>query len=197
MPGVWLGENSIPELRQSSPGIFEFGLYRDTKTRTRLLWFSVMIGFATVVAGPGIVLFFGEWYPFFLTTGFYLLWSSLALFALFKSSAYSIDTKARSLTRYRFLGSWNFQTSTWELTDDDEFTVYLSPDEHETGADHRIYLTTNGTDRYICSIHLPLAEASQDLNNWLDDLAKRLRIGNAGYESTKTYLKRRLKFRFR
>ena len=196
MPGVWLGENSIPELRESSLGVFEFGLYRDTTTRTRLFWFSLMAGFATVVAAPGIVLSFGNWYPFSLITGFYFVWCTLAFVALFKSSAYSIDARARSLTRYRFLANWKFQTSTWKLTDDDEFTVYLSKDEHGTGADHRIYLTTNGIDRYICNVHLPDATPCKDLNDWLDDLAARLHIGNAGYESTMTYLRRRLTPRF-
>ena len=196
MPGVWLGENSIPEVRESSPGVFEFGLYRETTTRTRLFWFSLMIGFATVVAGPGIVLSFGEWYPFSLFTGFYFVWSALVFVALFRSSAYSFDTEARSITRSRFLWNWRIQTSTWKLTDDDGFTVYLFSDEHGTGADHRIYLTTNGVDRYICNVHLPDATPCKDLNDWLDDLAARLHIGNAGYGSTKTYFRRLLTPRF-
>jgi hypothetical protein len=195
MPGVWLGENSIPELHETSCGVFEFGRYRDTTTRTRLFRFSLMIGLATVVAGPGIVLSFGEWYAFSLFTGFYMVWCTLAFVALFKSSAYFIDTNTRTLKRIRFLGNRPIQTSTWELTDSDEFTVYLSTDEHGTGADHRIFLMINGTDRFICNIHLPLATASPDLNSWLDDRARRLHIGNAGYGSTRTYLKRRLRFR--
>jgi hypothetical protein len=196
MSGVWLGENSIPELRESSPGVFEFGLYQDTATRTRLFWFSLMIGFATVVAGPGIVSSSGDWYPFTLITGFYCVWSALAFVALFSSSAYSIDTNTRKLTVVRFICNRPVRRSTWRLCDDDEFTVYLSVDEHGTGADHRIYLTTNGIDRYVCDVHLPDVTPSQNLNDWLDDLAARLHIGNAGYGSNMTYFGRLLKPRF-
>jgi hypothetical protein len=42
------------------------------------------------------------------------------------------------------------------------------------------------------TLHLPIATESKDLNDWLDDLAARLHIGNVGYGSTTTYLKRLL-----
>lgn len=189
------GEDSIPKLRESSPGIFEFGLGQTTKPRIRLVVFLLIIGFATAVCGPGIVLSFGDWYSFALFIGFYLLSSVLVFVVLYASSSYIIDTNTRSLTRSRFLLNRRFRTTTWILSDNDEFTVYLSPDEYGTDAAHRISVTTNGHDRHFCDIRLPIVTVSQDLENWLDDLAKQLRIGNAGYKSTWTFFKRRLTLR--
>ena len=190
MVAVWLGENSVPTLHEMSSGVIEFRLYRDTSIRTRLVWFALLAGFASCVAGPGIVLSFGEWYPFGLILGFYFAWCTLAFFAIFLSSVICVDSRQRTLTRYRFLGDWQIQASVWKLTDEDEFTVYLSIDPNETGADHRVYLYSNGVDRHICNVHLPDVTPSNELMEWLDELAGRLQVRNTGYGSQRTFLKR-------
>ena len=99
MPGAWLGENEIPDVSEVSPGVFEFGFYRNANVRTRVAIFTLVFAFASVICGTGLVLFWGEWRAFAFLVLFYAFVSLTFFFAIFRSSICIIDTQSRRLAR--------------------------------------------------------------------------------------------------
>lgn len=184
MPGVWLGENAVPELTQQSDGSIRFAHYINRK-----VWPGILI-----VAGIGIPCLAGCTFlaiygkgpvnPIFMKI--VLLSFSVTVVgglshACWCADATLINTRSRTVTReYFFLGR-RFWRKEFQILDQDYFAITTGDDEHGTGGFHRIYVCRDRHMILFSAIHLPSIKPSDTLIHTVDDIAQRLRIENRGY----------------
>ncbi|AMV31264.1 hypothetical protein VN12_04035 [Pirellula sp. SH-Sr6A] len=191
MPGVWLGENTVPELTELSDDLIRFG--HDT---TRSLWPGLL-----VVAGFGIpcimmctvLALYGEGpvNPVFMKLvlfAFTVTVISVVSYACWCVDATVINTRTRTVTReYYFIGK-KFWYQTIVICDDDFLAVTTTEDEHGTGCFHRIYLCRTKPLFLFSAIHFPSTKPCDNLLRVMDELAFRLRIENRGYIGWRGFL---------
>ena len=191
MPGVWLGENSVPELTKIDDDLIGFA--HDTNRR---VWPGVLF-----VAGIGIpctvLCVFLALYaespinPIFLNIvlfAFALTVIAAVSYACWCVDATVIDRRSRIVIReYYFLGK-QFYKRTVAIRDEDFFAIIVSDDDHGTGVFHRIYLCRTKPLILFASIHLPSAKPSGKLMEAVNEMAYSLRIKNLGYISWHGFL---------
>ncbi len=191
MPGVWLGENSVPELTEVSDGLIRFS--HDTNRR---FWPGILI-----VAGIGIpclagctfLAIYGEGpgNPVFIKIvlfAFAVTVVSAVSKACWCVSATLINVRSRTVTReYYFLG-WRFWRREIPIRDNDYFAITTREDEHGTGGFHRIYVCRTRPIFLFSAIYLPSTKPSDTLMRTVDEIAQRLRIENRGYIGVRGFL---------
>lgn len=197
MPGVWLGENEIPTIKETSKGVFEFSLYKQTALGRRITAFSLLFGFASALCIPGLIFAFNAGWPFVLVLGFYLAVGWLLGWTIFGHSEIRIDTNKKETAREYYVFGRKVSLRSRILTRDDRFVVYCFRDEHCTGADHVVYARVEGIDRCFVTVHLPTASRSDDLIRWLDNFSQLLEIRKPEYQTIWQYFARLFTFRIR
>ncbi|MEM8671508.1 MAG: hypothetical protein AAGG48_28570 [Planctomycetota bacterium] len=189
MPGVWLGENSIPKLLEVTPGTFRF-----SHSTERNLWPGILV--VAVIGLPCAVLcLFLACYGDSATRPVFL-WCVLGLFASIVIGAFVwgcwgatstvFETVPPAVRREYFLLGRKFWLRRYEVEGEDFFVIKAdSDDEHGTGGYHRIYLCRGRPFRMISAIHLPSIAPSAELLETSERISTLLGIESRGYVKVK------------
>ena len=184
MPGIWLGENTVPELTKIKEGVLRFSHGTD-----RTLWPGILI--VGVIGIPCIVVctflaIYGEG-PInpviirFVLFAFSVTVVSAISYACWVAVASLIETGSRTIVReYYFLGS-RFWSKELQIHDGDYLAIVTGDDEHGTGAFHYIYVCRTKPLFLFSAIHLPSTTPSDTLMKAVDDIAQTLLVENRGY----------------
>lgn len=184
MAGIWLGNNTVPELTEIGEGVLLFS--HDTDRR---FWPGILV--VCCIGIPCLVLctflaMYGESQvnPVVFKTALFAF-SAVVIFALsyacWVEVATLVETRSRKVVlKYFFLGRpvWVRQ---FQIRDGDFFAIITGDDEHGSGGFHYVYLCRSRPLHTISAIHLPSLKPSDALMAAIDKIADRLKIENRGY----------------
>ena len=184
MGGVWLGENTVPKLTETSEGVLLFSHGTD-----RSLWPGILIvsgiGIPCVVLCTFLALYAeSPISPFVLRTFIFafctIVIGSLA-WACWFVVATLIDTRSRTIVHCLYFLGRRVWVRQHEIRDGDYLAIITRDDEHGTGGFHYIYLCRSRPLYLFSAIHLPSIKPCDALIDVLDTIASRLHIENRGY----------------
>ena len=188
MPGVWLGENTIPELLETQAGSFRF-----SHSTERKLWPGIL--FVAVVGLPCTIMCYslalygeGPIDPAVMRVVLFLFTATVVggfAWACWGASSTIFETRLREVRReYYFLGK-RFCVLRYPVYDQDFLVLRTdSYDEHGTGGYHYIYLCRARPLCLFAAIHLPSIAPNDELLAAVDTIAALLRIESRGYVGT-------------
>lgn len=184
MPGIWLGENTVPELTKIREGVLRFSHGTD-----RTLWPSILIVGAIgipCVAGCTFLAIYGDVLINPVVMQIVLFVFSVRVVVSLSSACWVavaslIDTRSRTIVReYYFLGS-RFWSKELRIQNGDYLAVVSGDDEHGTGGFHYIYVCRTRPLFLFSAIHLPSTKPSDTLMKAVDEIAHTLLVENRGY----------------
>ena len=185
MPGIWLGENTVPELTKVSEGVMRFSHGTD-----RTFWPGILIvcgiGIPCVTACTLLALYGDANINPTVMRIALIAFSVTVIFALSYAcwcvDSCLIDSRSRMVIReYYFLGQ-RFWWRGFRILDNDYFAIITTDqDELGTGGFHRIDVCRTKPLFLFSAIHLPSTEPSDTLKKAVDEIAHSLLIENRGY----------------
>ena len=184
MAGIWLGNNTVPNLTEISDGVLLFLHETD-----RRFWPSILIvsciGIPCIVVSTFLALY-GESQinPLVFKTAlfaFSVVVIGALSYACWVEVATLVETRSRTVVlKYYFLGR-PFWVRQFQIHDGDHIAIITGDDEHGSGGIHYVYLCRSRPLHMISAIHLPSIKPSDTLMDAIDKIADRLNIENGGY----------------
>ena len=192
MPGIWLGENTVPELTKVNDGLMRFSHGTD-----RTIWPGILIVGGIGIPCVMVCMLLGLYgdaniNPTVMRIAL-VAFSATVVFSLSYAcwcvDACLIDSRSRMIIReYYFLGR-KIWSRGFRILDNDYFAIItMDQDEYGTGGFHRIYVCRTKPLFLFAAIHLPSTEPSETLKNVIDEVAHSLLIENRGYIAWRGFL---------
>ncbi len=193
MPGVWIGENTIPELTEVSAGSFSFA-----HPYHREFWPGVIVVFVAIVFCSAIclplVLYLENPIHRIASAAIGIVFVLAISNACWGSTGRIIDTRLRKIRLTYYIFGREFWTWQYDIIVGDYFAIKTGSDEYATGGFHYVYLCRSRPLFLFAAIHLPSVAESAKLVQSCNEIAAKLGIENRGYIGTLGFLKQWIGF---